>query len=276
MATTSVAAADEGLDPALAGILAGQRPDHEPVCWLGQPNSLSGPCTIQFGSGATGNVVLVGHHREAVLGMTIASAIALAAQSGPNELRFMLVDGEAVDDRLSRQLRHVLEQIPHEFESVGPGACAEAIAKLGDGMTADASTPKTMLLVLGLQRLRDLRMADAFDFSGERGPGEGFADILSDGPEHGIHSWIWCDSADNLGRSLNRTAQRSIGQRIAFQMSTGDSSDLIDDGAASRLGLHHALHVDLASGLRTKFRPYLAPPNDVIDDMLTAIHGRWR
>ncbi|MDA3961696.1 MAG: FtsK/SpoIIIE domain-containing protein [Planctomycetota bacterium] len=260
----------------LRGVIAGSVASAGLGCWVGEPNALGGPCRLQFGAGAAGNVVMVGHNREAGMGMAIAAVCACAASHGPDAVRIRIIDAEGVDDRASDYLRQLAEQLPHDVELIAPGEAAQRLTELSDSCVAGA-TPElpTVVLVLGLQRLRELRMADAFAFSGERGPGEAFADLLTNGPDAGIYSWVWCDSVGNLSRGLNRTAQRALGQRIVFQMSTGDSSDLIDDGSASHLGLHHGLLVDLAGGTRVKFRPYSPPESDVLEALISGIQQRW-
>ena len=122
---------------------------------------------------------------------------------------------------------------------------------------------------MNYQRLRDLRQADAFSFDAdEGGPAELFTDIVNRGSEAGVHTWLWCDSVSSLNRMMQRNVQRGFGQRILFQMSTGDSSDLIDDSSAGGLGLHHALVADTGAGTREKYRPYGVMGSDELNELL--------
>ena len=269
------AAAQIGANRALAQLLSAPTDvSAPPRIWLGEPNALGGPCAIDFGPGATGNVVTVGHHREAAYGMGLASIVSLAAAKAPDELRFIIIDGDPADDRAHQRLRELIDQLPHEIRTVAPGEAGTAISELAG--TVDSHTGTTVLMVFGLHRLSDLRVGDAFDFSSERSAGDDFADILGEGPAHGIFTWIWCDSMSSLSRCFNRTAQRAFGHRIAFQMSAGDSSDLLDDGAAAHLGLHNALAVDINSGTRVKLRPYVIPEGDELARLLAGIRSRWQ
>jgi hypothetical protein len=249
----------------------------QPSLWLGEPNTLGGPCQVKFEAGAAGNLVVIGHHREASMSMAIAAICSLTASKAPGSLRIRIIDGEGTDDRVSELLHHIATELPHDIAFINPVDAATQITALKDEcVDGSRATVPTVLFVLGLQRVRDIRMSDDFSFSGKRGPGEIFAELLTNGPDAGINTWIWCDSVGNLSRVLNRTAQRQIGQRVAFQMSSGDSSDLIDDGAASHLGLYHALLVNLSGGNRTKFRPYSPPTSSDLDEILASIKNKWK
>jgi hypothetical protein len=50
--------------------------------------------------------------------------------------------------------------------------------------------------------------------------------------------------------------------RVAFQMSTDDSANLIDTPAASKLGQHRALFYDEEENRMEKFRPYGLPSKE--------------
>jgi hypothetical protein len=73
---------------------------------------------------------------------------------------------------------------------------------------------------------------------------------------------VWCDTLNNVNRSLDRAALREFEMRVLFQMSVADSSTLIDSPAASKLGMHRALFFSEDRGQPEKFRPYGLPPED--------------
>src|SRR5206468_4375801 len=94
--------------------------------------------------------------------------------------------------------------------------------------------------------------------------------IVKDGSAQGLHTLIWCDTATALGRSFDRQALREFDQRVVFQMSGDDSSNLIDTPAATKLGHYRALfHSEELGGLE-KFRPYDLPTAE----WLANLHGR--
>ena len=126
------------------------------------------------------------------------------------------------------------------------------------------------MLVGSLSKFRDLRKGeDDYGFGGfgssettkSADPAKQFADLIAKGPEQGIHVLVWVDSANNLDRWLSRQSLKEFEQRILFAMNAGDSSNLIDSPAASKLGPHRALLYREETGTTTKFRPY-GPPSD--------------
>ena len=72
-------------------------------------------------------------------------------------------------------------------------------------------------------------------------PSKQLGNILRDGPPVRVHTIVWCDSLNNLNRSFERQGLREFEIRVLFQMSPNDSSTLIDNPAAGKLGEHRAL-----------------------------------
>jgi hypothetical protein len=128
--------------------------------------------------------------------------------------------------------------------------------------------PSIYLIVFDLQRFRDLRRQDDdFGFS-RRGedkpvsPAKQFANVLREGPSHRVHTIVWCDSLNNLNRTLERQMVREFDMRVLFQMSAGDSSTIIDSPAASKLGVNRAIYHSEEDAVAEKFRPYGVPTDD--------------
>lgn len=134
------------------------------------------------------------------------------------------------------------------------------------------ASPPIYLIIFGLQRARDLRQEDEFgtgsfsSFGGDEpppppSPAKQLPTILREGPDVGVHTIIWCDTPNNLHRTLDRRSLREFAMRVVFQMSAEDSSNLIDTPAASRLGPYRALYFNEEEGGLEKFRPYGVPPD---------------
>ena len=85
------------------------------------------------------------------------------------------------------------------------------------------------------------------------------AHILREGPMFGVHALLWCDSFNNVSRSLDRQSLRDVEMRVLFHMNATDSTNLIDSPLASRLGVHRGLLSDEGQGRLEKFRPYGLP-----------------
>jgi hypothetical protein len=124
-----------------------------------------------------------------------------------------------------------------------------------------------------------LRQDNEFDFgSGDdaASTAKAFSDILVEGPLHNIHTMVWCDTLGNLNRSFSRKTLREFENRVLFQMSATDSSELIDSPAANRLGLYNALLYSVQTGGVEKFRPYSLPDMDLVEELGRNLTARSR
>ncbi|GIW82800.1 MAG: hypothetical protein KatS3mg105_4607 [Gemmatales bacterium] len=139
----------------------------------------------------------------------------------------------------------------------------------------DADAGPIYLVIYNLQRFRDLRKAeDDFGFGMDdkpANPAQQFSEILRDGSTVGIHTIAWCDSLNNVQRTLDRQSLREFEMRVLFQMSAADSSILIDTPAASKLGLYRALFYHEETGQIEKFRPYSLPSESWLAEAARAL-----
>ena len=241
--------------------------------WLGDAIAIKDPTAIVFRPQSGSNVLIVGQNDEAALAMMIMGAIGIAAQHppvGPQACRFYLLDGSPVDSALSGQLGRLKDVLPHPVTNVTwreLGATFTGIAeemKRRQESTSDDQAP-IYIIIYDVQRFRDLRKSDD-DFGYSRydedkpvPPSKLFGDVLRDGPPVGIHTMIWCDSVNNMNRTLDRQGMKEFENRILFQMSANDSSTLIDTPAASKLGENRALYYSEEENRIEKFRPYGIP-----------------
>jgi DNA segregation ATPase FtsK/SpoIIIE, S-DNA-T family len=130
--------------------------------------------------------------------------------------------------------------------------------------TSDDLAP-IYIFIFDVQRFRDIRKSDddfgyaRYDEDKPMPPSKLFGDVLRDGPPVGIHTIIWCDSVNNMNRTLDRQGMKEFENRILFQMSANDSSTLIDTPAASKLGENRALYYSEEENRIEKFRPYGVP-----------------
>jgi S-DNA-T family DNA segregation ATPase FtsK/SpoIIIE len=168
--------------------------------------------------------------------------------------------------------------LPHEVKLVEYRAVPQAINEIATEVQRrqegePGNTPDVFLFVYALQRYRALRKAeDSFGFSGGDAdkapdPGKQFADLLREGPPNGMHVVAWSDTAVALDRTLDRHSMREFDNRILFQMSAADSSNLIDSPAANKLGFHRALAYSEEQGVVEKFRPYGIPQRQWLEQV---------
>ncbi len=158
-----------------------------------------------------------------------------------------MLDGTPADSSLVGVFARVADALPHEVKLVEYRLVPEAmdvIAKEVQRRQAgeEGESPSIYVLVYGLQRYRMLRKTEeSFSFGGTDAekppePDKQFSMILREGPAFGVHAICWADTPATLERTLDRTSLREFDNRILFQMSANDSSNLIDSPAGNKLG----------------------------------------
>lgn len=241
------------------------------MAWLGEAIAIKDPTAAMLGRQSGHNLLIVGQRDESALAMMASSLISLAAQHAPGNAKFFLLDGSPVDAPNAGYLERIAAALPHGVQNVSyrdvPTAMNDIAEELERRQQANESdAPPIFLLIYGLQRFRMLRQEEDFGFSSSEfdpdappKPEKQFAAILREGPAVGIHTLAWCDTANNVSRSLDRQGLREFEIRVLFQMGAADSSNLIDSPAAAKLGLHRAIFFSEELGQLEKFRPYALP-----------------
>jgi hypothetical protein len=249
-----------------------------PQAWLGEAISIKDPTAAIFRRQSGTNLLMIGQREEAALAMQLMSLIALAAQQPHNGPIFYVLDGMPADSSHKGAFEKVAKRLPHDVRIVGwhevEGAMAEIDQELCRRQQSQRSdAPPIFVFIYGMQRFRMLRQEEEFGFSSSSGEGEArksdkvFGDLLRDGPPLGMHAIAWIDTVNNLSRAFDRKTLREFDMRILFQMSSTDSSNLIDTPVAGLLGPHRALFHSEDHGILEKFRPYALPESDWLGEV---------
>jgi hypothetical protein len=222
----------------------------------------------------------VGQRGEAAKAMMAAVFLSAAAQRPPAEssseghgARFYVLEGPRAEAEPRRTLAGLAEEIPHTTRVVSRrevGPVLDELAAEVQRRQADdrGSYPDVFIFVHDLARFRDLRPDEnekGFSFTSEPkppSPDKQLSLILREGPSVGVFAIIWCDTLNNLSRSIDRALLREFDLRVLFQMSQNDSSYLADTPAASKLGPQLAMIVNEETAQLEKFRPYAWPSAD--------------
>lgn len=257
----------------------------EQRAWLGEAMAINDLTAAPFRRHHGSNLLLIGQQEETSLGMLATAVIGLAAQMAPpltpaplppeggeglgvRGTRFYVVDGRQATAPTDGPLARLPELLPQTVRLCGwrdaPAIMAELNAEIERRQKDAAAAPSVYLVLFGVQRMRDLRrQEDDFGFmrkeSEAANPAQQFATLLREGSPLGLHTLMWCDTLNNLQRTLDRQSMRELTMRVVFQMNVSDSSNLIDSPAASKLGLHRALFFNEEDGRLDKFRPYGLP-----------------
>jgi hypothetical protein len=292
------APADASENAALAAALDAERwpaPAAKSPAWLGEPIAIKEPTAAAIRRQSGSNLLIVGHNEEAAVGTLAATIASLAAQHPPDEAAptFFLLDFTPVDAPYAGLYKSLLAALPHRscrgLRRDVPKLIGEIAAEVSRRLEADdATAPPIYLIIHGLMRARDLRPDEngsfgpsAFRFDLEASaappppsPAQQLPVILREGPDLGVHTLVWCDTAANLNRVLDPRALREFDLRVVFQMSFEDSNHLIGSPAASKLGPHRAIYYSEELSVQEKFRPYGPPPADWVASVGDRLRAR--
>ncbi len=288
-------AADPALNPLLTEMLAsgtaGGRDLVAPLAWLGDAIAIKDPTAAIFRRQAGANLLIVGQREDLGTSLLALSIVSLAAEHDPHPggglgkaARFVVLEPAIAEEKPDLMLANLAMHLPHEMELAGRLGVTEAMAALAaevkrrlDEQVLDGES--VYLVIRDLGRFRELRKSEGdFGFGGFGGeekkasPADNLLSVLRDGPTVGIHVICWCDSLMNLQRTFDRSAIKEFELRVLFQMSSNDSSTLIDSPAAGKLGPQRGLFVHEETGTVEKFRPYSFPS----PEWLTTIAAQMR
>ena len=261
-------------------------PPKAEFAWLGEAIAIKDPTASIFRPQSGANLLIIGQNDLMAMGIAMLSVVSLAAHHAPAGVKFFLLDGTPADSALAGQLGRLRGVVPHEVRDVSMRDVGAVVTELAAEVerrqqTPDlADAPSIYLVIHDLQRFRDLRKSDddfgfgRYDDEKKTPPSKLFGTILKDGPALGVHTIAWCDSVNNLNRTFDRQSLREFEMRVLFQMSANDSSTLIDNPTASRLGPNRALYFSEEEGHLEKFRPYGPPTDDWLEGVRAGFQSR--
>ena len=258
----------------LAQVLAVEDPPPPTAtyAWLGEAVAIKDPTAAVFRRQSGSHLLMIGQQDQPALSILTIAMIGLSAQHPVNNglgAKFYVFDGSPSDSPHAGTLSGLSEKLPHPVISAPLRETPRLIAEISEELTrrqalSDSNYGSIYLIIYDLSRFRDLRRKeDDYGFTrpdAPPDPARQLVNLLREGPNFGIHCLIWCDTLNNLNRTFDRPALREFEMRVLFQMSPGDSSNLIDTPAASKLGLHRAYLHQEEEGRLEKFRPY-GPPS---------------
>jgi hypothetical protein len=123
----------------------------------------------------------------------------------------------------------------------------------------DSGRPAKLLFLFGVHRARELD-SELGSLDVDADLVEKLERVMRDGPEVGVHVWLWSDSVAGTSRRLTPRMMREIGWRIAGKMSGDDSQTFIGTGQAADLRESQLLMVNEDRGVWTRVTAY-APPS---------------
>ncbi len=254
--------------------------DHsEPTLWLGSAVRIEPPTGLTLRRQSGNNLLVVGQEEPLALGMLATAVVALAAQqSGAQQNEtppcVTVLNGTRPESSVKGAWAEVAAALPGKVKVCEVGEASSVVASLAQEVarrndSSEIANAPHFLVIHDLAQFRNLRMTEEeFSFSSSSKNGKPtpldkqFRNLLREGPAVGVHVLIWCDSYNGLNRFVDRLTLREIDYRVAMQMSSADSTSLIDSPAAGRIGEQRAVFYRDDLGTQVKFRPYGRPTSE--------------
>lgn len=239
---------------------------------LGESVEIGPPMFLELVRDTGRNVLLMTapEARSAVLASMITSIV----KSDPRT-EIVYFDGTRADD--GQQLSPWLSDAGINVNAVKLRDCEAEMVRLSELVQQrgdqDPEAPPVLVVVDPLERFRDLRQDDSFNFSLDAaataiGPSVAFQNVLRDGPPANVFVMVACGSVETLSRWLPRASQHDLELRVLGQMNASDSALLIDSPVASDLSAATMLLYDDSDGRITKFRQCELPDAAAVKDWL--------
>ncbi|MFC1588297.1 FtsK/SpoIIIE domain-containing protein, partial [Planctomycetota bacterium] len=265
----------------LAGTLDG---DGGRRIWLGEPNAIKSPTEVRFLPQGGSNLLIVGQRSESALATCYSAIISLmAASQDQDDFSIIICDGSKPESEQSSQLLELANAAPQatlvSYREI-PRHIEQLEAEVQARLQGDNNPDKAIyLIVFGLQRFRQLRQSDDFDYAMDEdeklSTAKCFSNILTEGPAQNVYTIVWCDSLNNLNRTFTRKTLREFEMRMLYQMSASDSAELIDLPHASKLGLYKALLYNEETGTVENFRPYAIPDDELMTEIKNKLQAKY-
>ncbi|WP_295433151.1 FtsK/SpoIIIE domain-containing protein [uncultured Thiodictyon sp.] len=247
--------------------------------WLGEPIAMRPPIAARLLPEGGSNLLAVARDEEQAVGLMVAAILSIAAQRGPEQVAFLVLDLTRSDAAWANQSQTLADGLPHQVQVGKARHLADQLmtldALLEERIAADRALPLHVYwVILGLHKARALQEGDGYSSPDADSPQAQFLKLLRQGPELGMHVLAWCDSMRNL-QTVGRSAVAEFRLRVAGPMDDGDSTQLIDSTAAARLKPNRLVfvHKDEPESL-LPFRPYALPGTDWLTTTLASLKQR--
>lgn len=138
----------------------------------------------------------------------------------------------------------------------------------------DDDTRRTARLVFlfGIHRARELD-ADIGSLDADPELAEALEEIMRDGPEVGVHVWLWSDSVSGAARRLSSRMMRECAWRIAGKMSPDDSLSLLGNERAAEIRDRQLLLANDDRGVLTRAMSFSLPGPGWLANVLGTLPG---
>jgi len=122
----------------------------------------------------------------------------------------------------------------------------------------DLLRPARVAFLFGIHRSRELD-AEIGSLDADPELAEAMEEVMRDGPEVGVHAWIWADSVSGAARRLSSRMMRECNWRVAGKMSVDDSLSLLGSDRAAEIRDRQIVLSNDDRGVLTRAMSFSAP-----------------
>lgn len=244
---------------------------------VGSPMTISGVADLELKREAGANVLAVVRDGDSdgigiqpsagpaygLLGAVVSSAAQSAAQID-------VIDFMSLDDGLDETFEPYLELgrlTLRRRRAFGP-LLDELAADVETRIEHDDSFRVARIAVLfGIHRARELD-SDIGSLDADVELSDALERVMRDGPEVGVHVWLWADSVGGASRRLSSRMIRECSWRIAGKMSADDSLSLVGTEAAAEIRDRQLVLVNDDLGVSTRAMSFSPPSRGWLEETL--------
>lgn len=231
----------------------------------GAPMTIGGVADLELKREPGANVLVVARGDTGVPQSQLAMAAVSLALS---PARIDVVDFTSIDEGVDEILAPLLDRERlrvHRRRGLAP-----LLRELRDVVrervaTDDVAGPARALLLYGLHRARDLDVMGGIDADPQLL--DAIEEIVRDGPEVGVHTWAWCETAAGLQRRLPGSVVREFAWRVAGQQSADDSQRILGAEEAADLRDRQVLLVNDDRRVSRRCTSYTVPTGAWLADV---------
>ena len=249
---------------------------------FGVPMAVTGNADLNLRREAGANVVLVARDTTVDTGVfgsfslprAVISNMVLSAVA--QEASVSVVDFLPIDEGLESLAAPLLEagtinisrrrQVPELLESIW----AEVQQRIDQD---DLSRPTRFLVLYGMHRARDFDQ-DSVDYDAAADLPELLTKIMRDGPEVGVHVFLWFDTVAGISRRLPSSGLREAAWRLVGRMSADDSTSLLGSDTAASLREQQLICGNEDRGVLQRCTTITEPSSEWARGLLAEILGK--
>ncbi len=244
---------------------------------VGAPMTISGLADVELKREAGANVLAVirdgegdGIGFEPSAGPAYGLLTAAVASAAQSQARIDVIDFMSVDDGLDQVFEPFFDRgrLTLRRRRSFARLIEELAAEVQDRVDQDdAFRPARLAFLFGIHRARELD-AEVGSLDADAELSDALERLMRDGPEVGVHVWLWANTVNGASRRLSPRMIRECSWRIAGKMSPDDSLSFIGTEQAGEIRDRQLVLSNDDVGIATRAMSFSAPSGSWLNDVL--------